>query len=118
MLTYSHANTPLNQSERAYYFSYFIKHGKNTIGRFGGDVAVHMQKIRDPEYKVILFLIFKPMFWFAIVTIVLERFLQTPIETILCTITVSFFTVRLLMMWDHDDGLHVFLIFVFGSLFT
>ena len=60
MFTYSHANTPLNQSERAYYFSYFIKHDTNTIGRFGGDVAVHMQKIHDPEYKVILFLIFKP----------------------------------------------------------
>ena len=25
MFTYSHANTPLGQSERAYYFSYFIK---------------------------------------------------------------------------------------------
>ena len=25
MLTYSHANTPLGQSERAYYLSYFIK---------------------------------------------------------------------------------------------
>ena len=24
MLTYSHANTPLGQSERAYYLSYFI----------------------------------------------------------------------------------------------
>ena len=26
MFTYSHANTPLGQSERAYYFSYFIKY--------------------------------------------------------------------------------------------
>ena len=26
MFTYSHANTPLGQSERAYYLSYFIKH--------------------------------------------------------------------------------------------
>ena len=60
MFTYSHANTPLNQSQ--YYFSYFIKHDTNTIGQFGGDVAVHMQKIHDPEYKVVLFLIFKPMF--------------------------------------------------------
>ena len=25
MFTYSHANTPLGQSERAYYLSYFIK---------------------------------------------------------------------------------------------
>ena len=25
MLTYSHANTPLGQSERAYYLSYFLK---------------------------------------------------------------------------------------------
>ena len=25
MFTYSHANTPLSQSERAYHFSYFIK---------------------------------------------------------------------------------------------
>ena len=25
MFTYSHANTPLDQSERAYYVSYFIK---------------------------------------------------------------------------------------------
>ena len=62
MFTYSHANTPFDQSEHGYYFSYFIKHDTNTIGRFGGDVAVHMQKIHDPENKVILFLIFKPMF--------------------------------------------------------
>ena len=62
MFTYPHANTPLDQSEHAYDFSYFIKHDTNTIGRFGGDVAVHMQKIHDPENKVILFLIFKPMF--------------------------------------------------------
>ena len=27
MFTYSHANTPLGQSERAYYLSYFIKGG-------------------------------------------------------------------------------------------
>ena len=26
MFTYSHANTPLGQSERAYYLSYFIKY--------------------------------------------------------------------------------------------
>ena len=26
MVTYSHATTPLGQSERAYYLSYFIKH--------------------------------------------------------------------------------------------
>ena len=26
MFTYSHANTPLSQSERAYYLSYFIKY--------------------------------------------------------------------------------------------
>ena len=25
MFTYSHTNTPIDQSERAYYFSYFIK---------------------------------------------------------------------------------------------
>ena len=31
MLTYSHANTPLGQSERAYYLSYFIK---TDIGSF------------------------------------------------------------------------------------
>ena len=31
MFTYSHANTPLGQSERAYYLSYFINH---TIGFF------------------------------------------------------------------------------------
>ena len=62
MFTYSHANTSLDQSKHTYYFSYFIKHDTNTIGRFGGDVAVHMQKIHDPEYKVVLFLIFKPMF--------------------------------------------------------
>ena len=28
MFTYSHANTPLGQSERAYYLSYFIKRHK------------------------------------------------------------------------------------------
>ena len=30
MFTYSHANTPLGQSERAYHFSYFIKENGST----------------------------------------------------------------------------------------
>ena len=29
----------------------------NTIGQFGGDVAVHMWKIHDPECKVISFIV-------------------------------------------------------------
>ena len=33
MFTYSHTNTPIDQSERAYYFSYFIK-----ICLHGGEV--------------------------------------------------------------------------------
>ena len=31
VFTYSHANTPLGQSERAYYLSYFIKHNNPVI---------------------------------------------------------------------------------------
>ena len=31
MFTYSHANTPLGQSERAYYLSYFIKYFVSSI---------------------------------------------------------------------------------------
>ena len=32
MVTYSHASTPLGQSERAYYLSYFIKTESFTFG--------------------------------------------------------------------------------------
>ena len=34
MLTYSHANTPLSQSERAYYLSYFIKELRSDLRTF------------------------------------------------------------------------------------
>ena len=37
MFTYSHANTPLGQSERAYYLSYFIK---SFIGFYGLKILV------------------------------------------------------------------------------
>ena len=33
MFTYSHANTPLGQSERAYYLSYFIKVDRSLVER-------------------------------------------------------------------------------------
>ena len=33
MFTYSHANTPLGQSERAYYLSYFINVGEDGLNR-------------------------------------------------------------------------------------
>ena len=33
MFTYSHANTPLGQSERAYYLSYFIKYNIDHVTR-------------------------------------------------------------------------------------
>ena len=37
MFTYSHANTPLGQSERAYYLSYFIT--SNAAGEFKNSTA-------------------------------------------------------------------------------
>ena len=44
MLTYSHANTPLDQSERSYYLSYFII---LYIPSFHGLRYVHVQPCRD-----------------------------------------------------------------------
>ena len=40
MFTYSHANTPLGQSERAYYLSYFIKINKRKYFKNSFIVAV------------------------------------------------------------------------------
>ena len=40
MFTYSHANTPLGQSERAYYLSYFIKINKRKYFKHSFIVAV------------------------------------------------------------------------------
>ena len=43
MFTYSHANTALGQSERAYYLSYFIKRCTTTeVGGGGGGVLPYM----------------------------------------------------------------------------
>ena len=48
MLTYSHANAPLGQSERVYYLSYFIKvyiicaaHWLGFLSRFGLKMGIH-----------------------------------------------------------------------------
>ena len=59
MFTYSHANTPLGQSERAYYLSYFIKDdgssspfrtiiqsGKAQVQVVGGHAAEDQKQIR------------------------------------------------------------------------
>ena len=58
MFTYSHANTPLGQSERAYYLSYFINANVNVnfagrgpgqgylVNRFGSSFAVNTKLLR------------------------------------------------------------------------
>ena len=42
MFTYSHANTPLGQSERAYYLSYFINKG-----------GIAFLSVVEPEIEII-----------------------------------------------------------------
>ena len=51
MFTYSHANTPLGQSERAYYLSYFINTSTNNTGAFPSasvlmDISIYVSLIR------------------------------------------------------------------------
>ena len=60
MFTYSHANTPLGQSERAYYLSYFITIFINWES--GSTICMNFI-LRAPENQTRLVLLFKSEFF-------------------------------------------------------
>ena len=68
MFTYSHANTALGQSERAYYLSYFIKRYIHIVGEINAiskrslDLYVHLDATKTSSNNCLLTLLLEMIY--------------------------------------------------------